>query len=410
MISNKHISLLVSGSIAAYKTPELVRELQRHGASVQCALSESACNFVSPLTLQILSQKAVYTDMFDPASEREIGHISLADKADLVICAPASADILAKAAGGLADDLLSTVILASRSPVLFVPAMNVNMWQNRVTQENVTRLRDRGHLVLEPDEGFLACGWTGPGRFPEIERIIIGIEFALSPKELKGTRVIITAGPTRESIDPVRYISNRSSGKMGYAMARVAYCMGADVTLVSGPTALAVPPGIKTINVETAEEMRKAVFESVMAKVETSVALQAVYMAAAVSDHRPSVVSREKLKMDKSQSYDLNFVPANDILFELGSRREEIEKSSGTRLALVGFAAETGDVESMIHHARLKREAKNLDLVVANLAHESFGRDSARVWLISKNGREEEIALADKHRISEKIIRASLKS
>jgi phosphopantothenoylcysteine decarboxylase / phosphopantothenate---cysteine ligase len=409
MLSNASITLLVSGSIAAYKSAELTRELQRQGSDVRIAMSKSAQEFITPLTLQTLSGNPVYTEMFDVYSEHEIGHISLADKADLILCAPATADCIAKAAHGIADDLISTVLLASRCPVVFVPAMNVNMWRNPVTVENVNKLKKAGYHVLEPDEGLLACGWTGPGRFPEIERIIDAAQYALYTKELKGTKVIVTAGPTKESVDPVRYVSNRSTGKMGYALARVSHWLGGDVTLISGPSDIPTPAGIRTIRVTTAEEMREAVFSVMKEPLKPGITLQAVYMAAAVSDHRPAIVSKEKLKMNKTQGYDLSFVPSIDILHELGSNRKEIEENSDARLLLVGFAAETGDEESMIQSGRGKRESKNVDMIVGNLAEESFGNDNARVWLIGKNGREEEVALADKHRVAERIIRASIK-
>jgi len=409
MLSNASVTLLISGSIAAYKAAELTRELQRQGATVQIAMSKSACEFITPLTLQTLSGNPVYTSLFDLAAEHEIGHISLADKADLILCAPATADLMAKSAQGIADDLLTTVLLAARCPVVFVPAMNVNMWQHPATVKNIVTLRENGAFVLEPDDGPLACGWTGPGRFPEIDRIIDYSQFALFPKSLKGTRVLVTAGPTKESVDPVRFVSNRSSGKMGYAIARVAHWLGGEVTLISGPTNIPSPTGINTIRVSTAEEMKEAVFKEVEKPVNSDTRLQAVYMAAAVSDHRPASFSKDKLKMDKTQGYDLSFVPAIDILSELGMRREEIQNASGARLLLVGFAAETGDEETMIQNARQKREGKNVDMIVANLAEESFGHDSTRVWLIGKTGREEQVAIADKHRIAETLIKASIK-
>ncbi len=409
MLSNAKITLLVSGSIAAYKSAELVRELQRQGAEVQVAMSRAAMEFITPLTMQTLSGKPVYSDLFDEKAEYEIGHISLADRANLILCAPATADSMAKAAHGMADDLLSTVILATRCPVLFVPAMNVNMWNNSITQENVKKLRANGHHVLEPDVGSLACGWTGAGRFPELERIISAAQFALYSKELRGTKVVVTAGPTKESIDPVRYVSNRSSGKMGFALARVAHWLGGEVTLVCGPTEVPVPAGIRTIRVTTAEEMHDAVFSVLHEPLSPNITLQAVYMAAAVSDHKPAITSGEKLKMDKTQGYDLGFKPSIDILQALGKSREKIQNDTETRLVLVGFAAETGEIETMISNARAKREGKKVDMIVANLAEESFGQDSARVWLVNNTGREEEVTLADKHRVAERIIRTSIK-
>lgn len=409
MLSNSKITLLVTGSIAAYKSAELLRELAKQGADVQVGMSSAACKFVAPLTFQTLSKKAVLTDLFDEKEELEIGHISLADRADLIICAPATADCLAKAAHGIADDLVSTVLLAAKCPILFVPAMNVNMWNNQVTKQNVQKLKDFGSYVLDPEDGQLACGWIGSGRFPEISSIVHAANFVLHSKELKSTKVIVTAGPTIESIDPVRFLSNRSSGKMGYALARVASWLGAEVVLISGQVNLPIPPGIRFIQVNDSTEMKNAVISVLNEKLNENISLQALYMAAAVSDHKPVNVYSEKLKMDKSKGYSLEFEPSADILHSIGDSREDIEKSTGLPLLIVGFAAETGEVEDMLINARKKRDQKKADMIVANLAKESFGNDSSRVWLLSSNGKEEEVTLADKHRIAEKIIKSSLK-
>jgi len=409
MFSGLNVTLLVSGSIACYKSAELLRELQRRGSKVQVAMSSGAQAFVTPLTFQTLSGFPVVTELFDNHLEHEIGHIALADKADIIICAPASANVLAKVSHGIADDIISTVVLASRSPVLFVPAMNVNMWQSKVTQDNVSRIRELGHFVLEPAEGPLACGWIGAGRFPELEIIIDTINFVLKAKDLRGTRVVVSAGPTTEKLDPIRYLSNVSTGKMGYAIARVARWLGAEVTLVTGPTNIAPPIGVKVIQVESADEMAKAMQEECSRKVSKDIKLQLVYMAAAVSDHRPDKYSTSKIKKDKDASYDITFSPCPDILAGLGNSRKEIEKKSGVRLILVGFTAETGKVEDLIKTARDKREKKKCDMIVGNLAEESFGLDSARVWLIPSSGKEEELAVQDKHIIADRLIKSTLK-
>lgn len=406
MLANTRITLLISGSIAAYKTAELVREFKKLGAIVRVAMSKSAQQFVSPLVLQTLSQERVYTDLFSLEDEREIGHIALADTSDIIISAPSSANILAKVAHGISDDLLSTVILAARCPVIFFPAMNVNMWENPITQRNVQTLVSTGYRVVTPERGELACGWTGSGRLPELSTIVEEVHACLSPKPLKRARVIVTAGPTIESLDPVRYLGNRSSGKMGYALARVAYAQGAEVTLISGPSNQRIPTGVRTVFVESAEEMREAVFSESCQKRE-GLQLQLICMAAAVSDHKPLHYSKDKIKKDKSKNYTVEFTPSPDILSQLGSSRLEIEKKSEMRLLIVGFAAETGNEESLVKSAREKLTRKSVDLVVGNFAEESLGQNDTRVWLVTKQ-KDELIGVADKHTIAEKIIEAAL--
>ncbi len=409
MFSGLNVTLLVSGSIACFKSVELLRELQRRGSKVQVAMSEGAQEFVTPLTFQSLSGSPVITELFNTHLEHEIGHISLADKADIIICAPSSANVLAKVSHGIADDIISTIVLASRCPVLFVPAMNVNMWKSQVTQDNVKRLRELGHFVVDPDEGPLACGWIGAGRFPELEVIIDAINCTLKSKPLSGTRVVVSAGPTIEKLDPIRFLSNVSTGKMGYAIARVARWLGAEVTLVTGPTNLDEPVGVKVIKVNSADEMAATMHAECTRKVSGDTKLQLVYMAAAVSDHRPDTYSEEKIKKAKDTSYDVTFSPCPDILAGLGNSRQEIEEKSGVRLLLVGFTAETGKVENLIKTARDKRERKKCDMIVGNLAEESFGLDSARVWLIPSSGKEEELAIQDKHIIADQLIKSTLK-
>jgi phosphopantothenoylcysteine decarboxylase/phosphopantothenate--cysteine ligase len=405
MLKNSSITLLVSGSIAAYKSAELIRELKKSDANVNVAMSKSACEFITPLTLQTLAGSKVYQDLFDLDSELEIGHISLADKANLILCAPATASILAKAAHGIADDLLTTVILAAKCPIVFIPAMNVNMWEAKVTRNNVAKLRELGHYVLDPDEGSLACGWTGAGRLPETSKIIEFVKTVLSPKPLKGVKVVITAGPTIEPVDPVRFLSNRSSGKMGFALAKTAKMLGADVTLISGPTSLPNPEGVKILNVETALEMEKTVFEEISRKENQKYSRQVVYMAAAVSDHRPKDIAKEKIKKDKNQAYEITFVPSPDILETIGKSRKQVESDSGVPLIIVGFALETCNTsKEILHLAREKLVRKNSDFIVGNLAHESFGGDDARVWIVSKNTSSEEVSRSSKEQVAEKII------
>ena len=277
MLRKKKIVLGVTGGIAAYKAAELVRELVRGGAEVFVVMTRSAQAFVTPLTFQTLSGNRVATDLFSPLEESEIGHISLADRADALVIAPATANVIGKIAGGIADDLLTTVVMATKAPVLLAPAMNVNMWENPICGENIRRLRDRGYRFLEPATGELACGYEGKGRLPEVSVIVEEIRALLSPQDLRGEAVLVSAGPTQEPFDPVRFLSNRSSGKMGYALARAARRRGARVTLVSGPTALAVPPGVTFLPVRTALEMEDAVLKNLPAA-------SILIMAAAVSD------------------------------------------------------------------------------------------------------------------------------
>lgn len=293
MFAGIQVTLLVGGSIAAFKSAEIIRELTKRGAKVHVVMSESACKFISPLTLQTLSGNLVTTDLFDEVREAQINHIWLADQADVVLAAPATADFIAKAAAGIADDSLTTVLLATKAPIIIAPAMNVNMWNNPLTQRNVETLRAQGVKFVDPEEGELACGWTGKGRLAEIDALMYSIKETLTPKDLRGSRVLVTAGPTREPLDPIRFISNRSSGKMGYAIAQVAQLRGATVYLVSGPTSLPPPPGVHYSQVTTAQEMRDKVFELATQPVgevaEDELAMQFVFMVAAVTD-RKSVV------------------------------------------------------------------------------------------------------------------------
>ena len=388
MLKGKKIVLGVTGGIAAYKAAELVRELVRSGAEVFVVMTRSAQEFITPLTLQTLSGNKVATDLFSLLEESEIGHISLADRADILVIAPATANIIGKIAGGIADDMLSTVVMATQAPVLLAPAMNVHMWENSVTQENIQKLRARGYHFIDPEAGELACGYEGKGRLAEIPAIVEEVQTLLSPKDYSGETLLVTAGPTEEPIDPVRFLSNRSSGKMGFAVSRAARRRGAQVTLVSGPTALTPPPHLRFIPVRTAAQMREAVLENLQAA-------SIVVMAAAVSDFRPQGTREEKIKKSKANlNLPLELNP--DILYEAGQKK-------GTRL-LIGFAAETHD---LLQNAQQKLAEKNLDLIVANdvsLPGAGFAVDTNIVKLIDRRGNIEELPLMGKEEVADLVL------
>ena len=388
MLKGKKIVLGVTGGIAAYKAAELVRELVRSGAEVFVVMTRSAQEFITPLTLQTLSGNKVATELFSLLEESEIGHISLADRADILVIAPATANIIGKIAGGIADDLLSTVVMATQAPVLLAPAMNVHMWENSITQENIQKLRARGYHFIDPEAGELACGYEGKGRLAEIPAIVEEVQTLLSPKDYSGETILVTAGPTEEPIDPVRFLSNRSSGKMGFAVSRAARRRGAQVTLVSGPTALTPPAHLRFIPVRTAAQMREAVLENLQAA-------SIVVMAAAVSDFRPQGTREEKIKKSKANlNLPLELNP--DILYEAGQKK-------GTRL-LIGFAAETHD---LLQNARQKLAEKNLDLIVANdvsLPGAGFAADTNIVKLIDRRGNIEELPLMGKEEVADLIL------
>jgi phosphopantothenoylcysteine decarboxylase / phosphopantothenate---cysteine ligase len=388
MLKGKKIVLGVTGGIAAYKAAELVRELVRSGAEVFVVMTRGAQEFITPLTLQTLSGNKVATELFSLVEESEIGHISLADRADILVIAPATANIIGKIAGGIADDMLSTVVLATRAPVLLAPAMNVHMWENTITQENIQKLRARGYHFIDPEAGELACGYEGKGRLAELPAIVEEVQTLLSPKDYSGETLLVTAGPTEEPIDPVRFLSNRSSGKMGFAVSRAALRRGAQVTLVSGPTALTPPPHVRFIPVRTAAQMREAVLENLQA-------VSILVMAAAVSDFRPQGPREEKIKKSKANlTLPLELNP--DILYEAGQKK-------GTRL-LIGFAAETHD---LLHNAQQKLAEKNLDLIVANdvsLPGAGFAVDTNIVKLIDRRGNIEELPLMGKEEVADLIL------
>jgi phosphopantothenoylcysteine decarboxylase/phosphopantothenate--cysteine ligase len=394
------IVLGVSGGIAAYKAAELARALIQNGHEVQVVLTCAAEEFIRPLTFASLTGRKVITDLFSSASpdatlSSSIEHIGVARENDLLVVAPATAGIIGKFALGNADDFLSTMYLAFRGPVILAPAMNNEMWAHPAVQTNVETLRRRGHVIVDPDDGFLACGTYGPGRLAELDRIVEAVERALQPPvmDLDGETILITAGPTQEPIDPVRYLSNRSSGKMGYALAQAAVDRGARVILVSGPVSLNPPAGTEVIHVHTAAEMRDAVF----ANLEPATV---VIKCAAVADFRPSAESKQKIKKTSTR-ISLELDPTPDILAELGRKR-------GDRL-LIGFAAETENLE---REARRKLETKNCDMVVANLvgqAETGFESDLNEVALVLRTGEFLPLPRASKREIADQILGQILK-
>jgi phosphopantothenoylcysteine decarboxylase/phosphopantothenate--cysteine ligase len=389
MLTGKRILLGVTGSIAAYKAVELLRELMKREAEVQVVMTEAATRFVAPLTFETLSRQPVLLDMFTLAYESRIGHIAATARADLFVIAPVTANTIAKLAHGLADDFLTNIYLASRCPVLLAPAMDSDMYQHAAVQENLARLRQRGIHVVGPASGELASGLVGPGRLVEPAEIVEAIEKLLAPSgDLAGEVVLVTAGPTREPLDPVRYISNRSSGKMGYAIAEAAARRGARVILVSGPTALDPPREAQVVPVETAQEM----YEAVLAHLE---AVTVVIKAAAVADYRPKQVAREKIKKDERVP-EVTLESTPDILAEIGKRK-------GRRI-LVGFAAETQD---LVANARKKLQRKNLDLMVANDVSQpgaGFDADTNLVKILDAKGGVEELPLLPKAAVADRIL------
>ena len=389
------ITLGVTGGIAAYKSAELVRRLQDEGHTIQVVMTRAAQEFIAPLTFAALSGQRVIVDLFSTSARGEnslesaIDHIAVAQSTDLLLVAPATADILAKFARGIADDFLSTLYLASTAPVVAAPAMNVNMWQHEATQENLATLRARGVRIVEPNEGYLACGMTGPGRLASQVEILKAVEEVLRGRQdLDGERVLVTAGPTREDIDPVRFLSNRSSGKMGYAVARAAARRGAKVVLVTGPTALETPGGVERIDVRSAEDMLRAVEARFP---ECTLAI----FAAAVADYRAVEPSESKIKRTQD-ALTLRLEPNPDIL-------ATVAREKGDRL-VVGFAAETDNVAE---NARKKLAQKNADVMVANdvtAEGAGFDVDTNTVTLLSSDGRDLPLPRLTKAEVAERIL------
>jgi phosphopantothenoylcysteine decarboxylase/phosphopantothenate--cysteine ligase len=390
------VCLGITGGIAAYKSAELVRQLQQHGLEVQVVMTRHACEFITPLTMASLSGRKVITEMFEgPAGaaniESAIEHISVAQAIDLLIVAPATANIIGKMANGIADDFLTTLYLATKAPVLVAPAMNVNMWEHPTQQENLARLVSHGVRVVDPEEGYLACGMTGAGRLASLEKVLAAaLELLGLTHDLERETVLVTAGPTQEPIDPVRFIGNRSSGKMGYALAEAAVRRGARTILVSGPTALRPPDGVEFVAVRTAEEMRDAVLARLPAAT-------IVIKAAAVADYRPAASSAQKIKKHQAR-LALQLEPTPDIL-------AEVARQKGTRI-VVGFAAET---EALIEHARAKLQRKNLDLVVANdVSQDVFDSDFNTAVLVGPETETELPRLTKTelaHRILDQVVK-----
>ena len=389
MLAKKCIVVGVTGGIAAYKAAELVSALVKQGANVHVIMTKSAQEFVTPLTFQTLSRNPVVTDMFALPEHWEVKHISLADKADLVLVVPATANIIGKVASGIADDMLSTVIMATTAPVIFAPAMNVHMYENPILQKNISYLSNEGYTFVEPGQGNLACGYQGVGRLADVSDILRKVTDKIKPETaLLDKRILITAGPTREAIDPVRYISNHSSGKMGYAIAGVARDRGAKVTLISGPCNLPVPTGVEFVSVETAEKMLEAVKKYFKQS-------DIIIKSAAVADYRPKVVANRKIKKTAGEMV-IELEKTTDILKTIGTKK-------GNKI-LIGFAAETND---LIKNAKEKIAAKNLDFIVANNITEpgaGFGVDTNIVSIIYPDGKTEKLPLMDKVQVAKAIL------
>ncbi|MEO8099547.1 MAG: bifunctional phosphopantothenoylcysteine decarboxylase/phosphopantothenate--cysteine ligase CoaBC [Acidobacteriota bacterium] len=400
------VALGVGGGIAAYKAAELARALMERGCTVEVLMTRAAEEFVRPLTFAALTGRKVITGLFSAASSEDtlasaIEHIRVAQEISVLVVAPATADLLAKFAHGLADDFLTTTYLAFNGPVVLAPAMNTNMWNHPATQANVHTLRHRGHVIVEPGEGLLACGMVGPGRLAEPERIAAAVLDALQParktppvhRDLEGETVLITAGPTQEPLDPVRYVTNRSSGKMGYAMAAAAKAQGARVILISGPVNIPEPSGVEVVRVRTALEMRKAVMD----RLEES---DIIIKSAAVADYHRAEVPKHKVKKTATR-LSLELDPTPDILAEAGRKK-------GDRM-LVGFAAET---ENLTAEARRKLETKNCDMIVANLVSNEgtgFESDENEVTLVTRSGPNVVIPRASKTDIAQRIIEEIVK-
>jgi len=387
IIAGKKIVLGVTGSIAAYKSVELLRRLTEAGAAVRVVMTTNATWFVGPLTFETLSGESVIQDMFSQPA-KSLDHVALGNQSDLIIIAPATANLLAKIAHGLADDFLSTLILAATSQILICPAMDKEMFANSIVQANILSLKERGFILMEPEEGVLASGAVGVGRFPDPLLIVEKVRYLLSDHDLQGSKILITAGPTIEYLDPVRIITNRSTGKMGYALAKAAWRRGADVTLVTGPTHLDPPLGVKVLKVQTAEQMREAVLNDYRDQ-------DIVIKAAAVSDYRPVRKAREKEKKKKSPMA-VEMAPTPDILAELGRNKGDA--------ILVGFAAET---TNHMANALDKIKRKNLDLIVLNDVSQEdrgFAADSNEVRMIDREGNEEVVPLMSKEDVADRIL------
>ncbi len=387
MLTDKTIVLGITGGIAAYKAADIASKLTQAGARVEVIMTDSATKFIAPLTLRNLTGRPVVTDMWDLSSEFSVEHVALAEAADVVLIAPATANIIAKLAAGIADEMLSTTVLATKAPIILAPSMHEGMYLNSITQDNLAKLKARGFTIIEPAHGRLASGNIGKGRLPDTETIISTVKQVLGKNgDLAGKRIVVTAGGTQEPIDPVRVISNRSSGKMGYALAEAARDRGATVLLIAAPTSLPDPTGVKTVHVESAAEMKAAVNQAV-AKADVLI------MAAAVADYKPETAAPSKIKKEGAESLTLKLVKTPDILAE--AKGDFIK---------VGFAAES---EDLVANARKKLEKKNLDLIVANDISDpasGFGTDTNQVTIISRDGKSETLPLLSKSEVAERIM------
>jgi phosphopantothenoylcysteine decarboxylase/phosphopantothenate--cysteine ligase len=394
MMKGKRILLCVSGGIAVYKAAALTSKLVQAGAEVKVMMTASACEFVTPLTFQALSRNPVYTDTFDEKDPSVIAHIDLADWPDLILVAPATANMIGKIANGLADDMISTTLLAATAPVWIAPAMNVHMYDHPAVKKNMSTLSSFGYSFVEPGEGYLACGYVGKGRLEEPETIVslIGSYFSQTShtqKILEGVNVLVTAGPTVERIDPVRFFTNRSTGKMGYALAEQAAKLGASVTLVTGPTNLEYPKGVQVVQIESAQQMLEAVMQRYH---EADVVIK----SAAVADYRPKHVFDQKMKKQPGEAV-LELERTTDILRTLGERKEH--------QLLVGFAAETEQVDE---YAQKKLASKNLDMIVANnvtTEGAGFGTDTNIVTLYKRSGESKELPILSKHDVATEVLK-----
>lgn len=388
MVAEKHIVLGVTGSIAAYKIASLASMLVKKKADVTVIMTPNATNFINPITFETLTGNKCLVDTFDRNFEFQVEHVSLAKQTDVLLVAPASADVIAKAAHGIADDMLTTTLLACTCPKIFAPAMNTAMYRNPIVQDNMRVLEHYGMEVIDPASGYLACGDTGEGKMPEPETLYEYIVKALTPKDMEGKKVLVTAGPTQEKIDPVRYISNHSTGKMGYAIARAAMMRGADVTLVSGKVNLPSPMGVRVVPVVSAADMALAVKEAAPEQ-------DIIIKAAAVADYRPSVTADEKLKK-KDEELSIELERTEDILAYLGAHRREGQ-------FLCGFSMET---ENMVENSRTKLEKKNIDIIVANNLKEEgagFGTDTNVVTLLTTDDMVE-LPLLSKEEVADKLL------
>ncbi|SER55572.1 bifunctional phosphopantothenoylcysteine decarboxylase/phosphopantothenate--cysteine ligase CoaBC [Psychrobacillus sp. OK032] len=395
MLTSKNIVICVTGGIAVYKAVALVSKLTQAGANVKVIMTKSAMEFVQPLTFQVMSRNDVYFDTFDEKDSSVIAHITLADWADLVIVAPATANVIGKLANGIADDMVTTTLLATTAKVWIAPAMNVHMYENAAVIRNIDQLSKDGYSFVEPSEGFLACGYVGKGRLEEPEKIVQLVEdyFSLKSLPLKGQKVVVTAGPTRERIDPVRFLTNFSSGKMGYAMAEAAASLGAETILISGPVSINPPSNVTLISIESAKEM----YEAVLEHFDTA---SIVIKTAAVADYKPKEVHTRKMKKQPGES-TIVLERTTDILAALGQRK--------TTQLLIGFAAETNDVT---HYAKGKLEKKNADYIVANDVTEAgsgFGTDTNSVTLIGKNDVEIHFAHLPKKELATQLLQTIMK-